>query len=194
MKRIWLVRHGQSMAQTQETGDHLNPDLSALGAQQAQRLADRLGDIPFERILISPLIRAWRTFELSGLKAKKAQFDSRVAESNWEQPDFYASILPVLTPDIAKPDRHDAWRMDPAERSASLIRELVAGQEENVALFGHWGIFSIIFRTITGVKHEAPILTASMSNACVSLFEYNDDGNITMPFWNDSTHVMDILT
>ena len=35
VKRIWLVRHGQSQSQTGESDDHLNPPLSDLGIVQA---------------------------------------------------------------------------------------------------------------------------------------------------------------
>ncbi len=47
VKQIWLVRHGQSQAQTGVSDDHLDPPLS---------------DLSLDCILISPLRRAWCTY------------------------------------------------------------------------------------------------------------------------------------
>jgi len=38
MKRIYLVRHGESRSQTGEDSDGVDPELSSLGIQQARRL------------------------------------------------------------------------------------------------------------------------------------------------------------
>ena len=53
MKRIWLVRHGQSQSQSGESTDPLNPDLSDLGGRQAKRLIEPLKDLNLDLILLS---------------------------------------------------------------------------------------------------------------------------------------------
>ena len=107
-KRIWLVRHGQSRSQTGESDDHLDPELSDLGVEQARRLVAPLRELPLDAVLISPLRRARQTWQLSQVEADHVEFDSRLIESDWGLPDRYAPILPVTTPDIALPDRQDA--------------------------------------------------------------------------------------
>jgi len=192
MNRIWLVRHAQSKAQTGEDEDHINPPLSELGIRQAKRLTGPLGDTMFDRILISPLERAWRTYELSRAQSKRAEFDSRVMESNWGHDDFYAPVLPLSTPDIAEPDRQHAELRDVHERANSLAAELLGGVEQDVLLFGHWGIFGVLFRTLLGIDGKTPSVHAEMDNAAISLFEVDDGGRLILRFWNDRAHVADL--
>jgi len=196
MKRIYLIRHGQSKSQTGEVKDGVNPELSDLGIRQAKRLIEPLSNIEIDRILISPLRRAQYTYQLSLADAEKAEFDSRVIESNWGIPDYYVKILPVLTPDIAEPDRHNAWLEDVEARCGALLKELLNREEESILLFGHWGIFSTFFLAFTqwiDIPNKQARLVASMDNTAISLFEVDDRGNRTIRYWNDRSHVMDLL-
>jgi broad specificity phosphatase PhoE len=196
MKRIYLIRHGQSRSQTGEDKDGVDPELSVLGMQQARRLSDPLNNIKIDRILISPLRRAQHTYQLSQANARRAEFDSRVIESNWGIPGYYKKILPVVTPDIAEPDRHDAWLKDVKERCEELLSELLSCAEENILLFGHWGLFSTFFLAFTqwtDISDRQVRLVASMDNAAISLFEVDDNSNRIIRYWNDRSHVMDLL-
>lgn len=66
--RIYLFRHGQTewSVSGQHTGRTDIP-LTQEGEAQARRLAPRLDDLVFDRVLTSPLQRARRTGELAGL-------------------------------------------------------------------------------------------------------------------------------
>ena len=52
------------------------------GERNAVALGRRLGQLSFDRVLVSPLIRARRTAELAGY-AKRAEVDDRVMEMNF---------------------------------------------------------------------------------------------------------------
>ena len=61
MKRIWLIRHGESIANAGEaTQDHRNIPLSELGLKQAQALALQIPKKP-DLIVTSPYLRAQQT-------------------------------------------------------------------------------------------------------------------------------------
>lgn len=61
MKFIWLIRHGQSLANIDEpTQNCADFSLTELGKQQAQKLSEDLPCKP-ERIIISPFLRAQQT-------------------------------------------------------------------------------------------------------------------------------------
>lgn len=61
MKKIWLVRHGESVANAGEaTQDHKNIPLSPLGIKQAQALALQIPKCP-DLIATSPYLRAQQT-------------------------------------------------------------------------------------------------------------------------------------
>ena len=109
MKRIWLVRHGESKVQINESADHINAELSDWGIEKARRLRKRLENAKPDCIFIGPLRRAWQTYELSRTTANWSEFDSRLIELNWGSPQVYEKIVPIPTPDIAVPDRPDAW-------------------------------------------------------------------------------------
>jgi broad specificity phosphatase PhoE len=193
MKQIWLVRHAQSKSQTGEDKDGRNPELSDLGRQQAQRLIAPLRKLDLDCILISPLKRAWQTYQFSQVHAPCIVFDSRVAESNWGIPDYYLGILPLATPNIAQPDRHHAWLKPAEERAAELVTDLLSQEKERILLFGHWGIFVFIFRAFAGIESDEKALQATMDNAGISLLEIDHETRRYLRFWNDRAHVADLL-
>lgn len=61
MKKVWLIRHGESIANAGEaTQDHKTIPLSPLGIKQARELAQRIPPTP-ELIVTSPYLRAQQT-------------------------------------------------------------------------------------------------------------------------------------
>ena len=192
-KRIWLARHGQSQSQTGESHDHLDPPLSELGILQAGRLVEPLRDLALDGILISPLRRAWHTYRLAQVRAGYVAFDSRLIESDWGHANRYAPILPQRTPDIALPDRHDAWLQPVRERALSVVDDLARCNWQTVLLFGHWGVFNRIFQAFTGLDVDTKTVKATMDNAALSLLEIDDEQNRLVRYWNERAHVMDLL-
>ena len=63
MKKIWLIRHGESIANAGEpTQDHRNIPLSPKGLIQAQEVAREIPTDPApELIITSPYLRAQQT-------------------------------------------------------------------------------------------------------------------------------------
>ena len=203
LKKIWLVRHGQSQRQNEETDDSLNPDLSDLGCRQATRLIEPLKDQEFDLILLSPLQRAWKTYQLSEAKARRVEFDSRLIESDgwigrtyisdWGIQECYNAILPVVTPEIAEPDCHDVWLISADERVATLVEDLVVRQENNILLFGHWGVFNRIFWAFIGMDANNKLARFNTDNTGISLLEVDEKGYRFIRYWNERSHVSDLL-
>jgi broad specificity phosphatase PhoE len=68
--RIYLVRHGETAWSV--TGQHTGSTdlgLTPRGKEQARALAPRLRHIDFDRVLVSPMLRACQTCVLAGLDA-----------------------------------------------------------------------------------------------------------------------------
>ena len=193
MKKIWLIRHAQSQAQS---GDDIeNPDsaLSSFGKEQAKRLINPLKNVKFDCILLSPLKRAWQTYKLSQVKADIVQFDSRLRESGWEgRPPMPPDIVAV--PNIAKPDHHrDAWLKNGEECSMELLSSLLKKSENDVLLFGHCGTFANFFRVFANINGNKQPTIALMDNAAISLLAINEVHERTILYWNDQSHVRGIL-
>lgn len=64
MPTWWFVRHGESLAQlNQWTGPDADTPLSPLGERQAAELAPQVAELPIQRVLVSPFLRARQTAE-----------------------------------------------------------------------------------------------------------------------------------
>ncbi|MBZ0137488.1 MAG: histidine phosphatase family protein [Planctomycetes bacterium] len=73
MPTWWFVRHGESLAQLEQwPGPDPETPLSALGERQADGLASKLKDLPIQRILVSPYLRARQTAERAMAKRGQA--------------------------------------------------------------------------------------------------------------------------
>ncbi|MEI6690294.1 MAG: histidine phosphatase family protein [bacterium] len=90
MVKIYLIRHGESIANTQGIyqGQTYNTDLSLLGYHQIQTLSAVFADKQLGAIFASPLTRTYKTAEQISLTTKiPIQIDVRLLETNhgdWE--------------------------------------------------------------------------------------------------------------
>lgn len=83
---IWLVRHGET--EWSRTGRHTGRTdipLTEKGEREATAVRDPLAEIEFDRILCSPLGRARRTCELSGLLDRAELLDDLL---EWDYGDY----------------------------------------------------------------------------------------------------------
>ncbi|HEY0396583.1 MAG TPA: histidine phosphatase family protein [Candidatus Elarobacter sp.] len=110
--RVYVARHGETTwnAAGRYQG-RLESELSALGARQAEALADAMAALNVRRTISSPLKRCVETAQPSAARANVAvETDERlieIAHGTWEG---------RLRDEIAAndPERYRAWRHDPA--------------------------------------------------------------------------------
>ena len=141
--RLYLFRHGQTewSVSGQHTGRTDIP-LTIEGEAQARRLAPRLADLVFDRVLTSPLQRARRTGELAGLTHMAVEPD--LAEWDYGRYEGLTSKQIHETQpewDVFKdggPDGESAAQV--TDRADRLIARLEA-MSGRIALFSH-GHFS----------------------------------------------------
>ncbi len=193
MKKIWLVRHAESTCQTGETDDSVNPELSDRGKQQARHLSLYLTNTIFDLALISPLARAWQTFALSGIQTKLGEIDSRLIESDWGNEGKYRASLPISTPEIAESDRHEAWLLNDNDRITGLMEDLLEWDVEKILCIGHWGSLHHLLLSFIGATTIEDYFRATLDNASVSLLEIDDKGVRCLRYWNDRSHLRDLL-
>jgi alpha-ribazole phosphatase/probable phosphoglycerate mutase len=188
--RLYFLRHGQTTwnADGNRYAGATDVPLTELGIQQARKGAELIRDLPLDAVFCSGLSRALETAKLA-LDGRDIPIerDPRLNEMNygdWEG-KTHAEIL-------AEPDNHwhdwaadpDAWR--PGE-NGELASELVA----RVTAF----LFDVLQpgRTVLAVAHhttgrlliahmlEMPLANyrrLQLDNACLSLFERSDRGDI----------------
>ncbi len=194
-RKIWLVRHGQSKAQTEEELS-IDSGLSRLGTKQAKRLAKALKDVNFDRIYVSPLKRARETFEHSRLRGSEIRFDSRAVE---EMPEgAYSQLLPYGNlPDYAEKDKQDAWNLDARSRASSLMNELYASEARQILVVSHFGFLNHLLKVFFSGSENTQSLPkyCHINNTGISVFSIGTDRKQDFVVaWNDIRHVYDLIS
>ena len=109
MLELWLVRHGVTdwnhAGRIQGWAD---PPLNAVGRAQAERLAPRLADVAFDRVVSSDLERARSTAALA-LPGAHVELDPRLRELDYGAFDG-ATWADLATGELAEAAAH--WRGD----------------------------------------------------------------------------------
>lgn len=78
--KVYIVRHGQIPNNALKR--HTNPyeDLTELGIKQAEELKDKIKDIEFDIIYVSPFLRARHIAEIINTKYIQTIIDDRLSE------------------------------------------------------------------------------------------------------------------
>jgi broad specificity phosphatase PhoE len=195
IKKIWLLRHAESKAQTEEEYG-IDTGLSKRGERQAGRLRKVFKNLTFDKIYLSPLKRARETFERSEIKACNIEFDSRIVE---ELPgDAYSSILPYSAlPEYGTADSHNGWFTDARQRAICFLNELHAIRERHVLVLSHGGFFNHLLTAFLpehGIESFEKFKYCQMNNAGISVLyigaNMKQDALLN---WNDIRHVHDLI-
>jgi broad specificity phosphatase PhoE len=195
IKKIWLLRHAESKAQTEEEYG-FDTGLSERGAKQAGRLKEVFNNIKFDKIYISPLRRARETFELSGIIGGNIEFDSRIVE---ELPgNAYSSLLPYPPlPEYGTADIHNAWLMDSRQRAICFLNELHTIKARHVLVLSHGGFFNHLLAAFLpehGTELFGKFKYCQMSNAGISaLYVAENIKQDILLAWNDIRHIHDLV-
>ena len=188
LQRLYLVRHGETAwsLSGQHTGRTDIP-LTEQGEQDARKLAERLHAVRFSRVFTSPLQRARRTCELTGLN-EVAEIEPDLAE--WDYGD-YEGQRPV---DIRK-GRPD-WNLfrdgcprgeSPAqvsERADRLIARLRT-LEGNIAIFSHGHFGRVLAARWIGLRvRQAQHFLLSTASLSVLGYGHNLAEKSAIVLWN----------
>lgn len=195
-KRLYLVRHGQSKAQTEEEFS-FDANLSDFGIEQSRMLTKAFSDVEFDKVFLSPLRRARQTFEHSGLKQENVFFDSRLVE---ELPaGCYDQILPYEpTPEYGEPDTADGWNKNIVSRLKEFLHEIYNGKHSSILIVAHAGVLSHllnIFYNGTWKHDEIKYYKfCSMRNCAISVLDIDSATGNSILFWNCCEHLGELGT
>ncbi len=188
MKKICLVRHAESQAQTGEEFS-LDSSLSHKGREQSVKLGGVLAGIEFEKIFLSPLKRSRETFELTGLPREQAVFDSRLVEAM--PAGLYDLILPYNKIEYGTQDRHDAWNIPAEARVAEFLDDMYSIRAKTVIVFAHGIVLNYLLRIFMGCSaSKSGDKYCMMDNAAFSLICLDSEKNIDkLELWNCQDHL-----
>lgn len=195
IKKIWLLRHAESKAQTEEEFG-FDTSLSERGEKQAESLRKVFKNITFDKIYLSPLKRARETYEHSGISGTSIEFDTRLVE---ELPrNAYSSLLPYpALPEYGAADVHDAWLIDARQRAISFLNELHTAKARHVLVLSHGGFFNHLLSAFLpehGIESYERLKHCQMNNAGISVIYIGPNIKLdSLLSWNDIRHVQDLI-
>jgi phosphoserine phosphatase len=199
--KIYLIRHGESeWNRTSRFTGRQDVRLSALGQEQARRVARRLEKVSLTAIYTSPLQRARETANAIGkLKRLPVQLCDGLAEIHhglWEG-------LTVEQVTEQFPKELENWRRTPhavkmpagesigqaAERAGAALNELVRAHDQGaLVICSH----EVILQVIVLQALDLPLEHYGkwcFENAALSLLEREARGSFRLAFLNDTSHL-----
>lgn len=193
LNELWLARHGET--EWSRSGRHTgrtDVPLTAAGERQAIALGERLRDIPFARVLASPLERARRTAELAGFGAV-LELDEDLMEVD------YGDYEGRTTAEIRRMrPGWDLWRdgcpggetiaqaAARAERVLARVREL--GPARPVLLVGHGHLTrTLASRALTLAPDHGRHLALDPASLSIVAGEHAVPA---LWLWNDASHLL----
>lgn len=167
MPTWWFVRHGESLAQlNQWTGPDADTPLSPLGERQAAELAPSIAELPIERVLVSPFLRARQTAERAMAQRGLAPLavpdpfalvinDLRERHSgDWLRfPQDEAMKRKLATWDFVPPGGESIQQA--ARRGLRALAELDG--DHNTIIFAHGRILAGVLAVLDGADLSRPI-------------------------------------
>jgi len=205
--RIFLIRHGDSThGQLKRLlAPEQCPGLSALGRQQAEKLAQRLKNggeaSDCARLLCSPYTRTRQTAEalLPALAVSQIEVDSRLAEIHYgeaiglEQAEFrarYPSFNWGDEPDRPVAPGGESWNDFLHRVEGTMTRLAAETSRGSVVAATHAGFIVVAFLALFGLQRvSGPRAWIDPLHASLTEWDYQD-GQWRLARYNDSAHLL----
>lgn len=173
--KVYIVRHGQIPNNALKR--HTNPceDLTEVGIKQAEELKDKIKDIKFDIIYVSPFLRAKHTADIININNVEMIIDERLSErscgnlsgkpleENNDRIDYwdYFSINEHGTAENIKPF---------FERVYSFLDELKTKNYQNVLIVAHSGVSKAFSGYFEGIN-DGKFLNRGLKNCEIKEYE-----------------------
>lgn len=204
MKKIYLVRHGQSEVNAGKVRDSFDSPLTDKGLDQADKIADRLSNLDFDLIISSTLKRAQQTAEAIAKKTNKEITTSdlfverkRPNEQLGESRDSSITIMSEEMSDKAflsneKYKESESFK-EITDRAKQALDLLENREENNIVVVTHGMFMRVLFAYIILQDSINPencmkfIENLKTKNTGVTVIEKKND-KWSLLTWNDHSH------
>lgn len=199
---LWLLRHAETVAAVAGkpfplSGGHGDPELSELGLKQAEQLAERLKDIPFDALYVTSLQRTVQTIlPFATMREMKMIVEPELREvylGDWEAGLFREKVY-NNDPLLLEAMRQQRWDVIPGAESNEALEERVMGAlrrisnahpSQRVLIVTHGGVIGTIISYATGAQ---PFAFMGPHNASISRVFIKDEWMRVRGF-NDYAHL-----
>ncbi|MCS6964130.1 histidine phosphatase family protein [Thermoflexus sp.] len=196
-EKLWLIRHGRTAWNAQgRIQGWADVPLDEVGREQARRLAERLRASPPDRILCSPLWRAYETAQiLAAAWGVPVEVDERLKERGQGPLEGRTGVEVAAL--------REAWRQfeqDPtaeiagvepravfAARVWAAMQAAMDRPERALAIVAHGGTFAMFFRQWLGLPLDRPSPFRFDNTSLTELVL--QDGRWMVRLLNDTCHL-----
>ncbi|AYF74701.1 histidine phosphatase family protein [Nocardia yunnanensis] len=196
--QLILVRHAQPQRLLGSSGP-ADPDLTAVGVEQAGRMPAALAHHRIARVVSSPQLRARETARPT---AEKLGLDLEIRDGLAE----YDRDLPMYIPiEDAQQEFRETYarikagylpeQIDGAAfvaRVRAAVEEIVAAADpaDTVVVFAHGGVINVLLQDVLGLARP---LTFPIDYCSITRILYSRTGSRTVATVNENGHVWDLL-
>lgn len=198
---LYLIRHANTLPGKEyysEIKKALDPPLSSLGWDQAERLGKRLENVPFDVIYCSDLERAVSTAKMMGVYARSKLFVEpalreidmgELQQHPWEDFKELHAQWQQHESDIAYPNGEngqDVWN-----RCKPVLERIKLSGAQRVALVIHGGTIRCLLSGLFKIPfQERFFLGAPLSNTSITVLTYkNEEDRFYLSSFNDTAHL-----
>lgn len=195
MPTFYIVRHGQSQANAGQImqGARINTGLTDLGCSQAEQTADKLAGIKFNKVYVSPLLRAAQTaqiirprqtvtFDWNLREFDYGQWDGQLTWKLWRDYPAYFDESHNLLPGSQKYSRGESHEQAFA-RLENFFTEVIndLADDAQVLVVSHGYTIKLIVALVLGSSNVAAL--NEPDNAGVTKIEWST-GRRTLLYYN----------
>jgi broad specificity phosphatase PhoE len=187
VREVWLIRHADAYVGLESLNEGvLDPPLSAVGLDQAARLARRLSDVPLGAVWSSPLLRASQTAEaIAGGHGLEVRQDLRLREvlTDWDEGRSGSLKEPGVYPFLEP-------AAEVVERMSSVVQDVVAGlgpeSPPRAAVVSHNAAIALYVSGVLGLDWGQLRIMPQYTSVTVVAVR---DGQVVVHSMADATHL-----
>ena len=178
--KLYMIRHGQSVANLEHLFSLPEVSLTEEGKRDAERAGRMLQGLTFDRVLVSPYLRARQTQEIAMPNAEAEVFD---ALHECDCGFLEGHSMPAMKekyPSLQEEIRREDYTNYGGENYANMrrrVREImdyvISTGAERVAAFSHAGLILTFFDEVMQREGKEG-RNLRLNNGSISIFEYKD--------------------
>lgn len=209
MKKIYFVRHGQSLGNVQRIFQGQETELTDEGHRQGEAVAKRIAQLDCDALISSPFVRAQQT---AGYISKETTLQLETCEYFHEmlQPlhirgiskesdegiEYYRKFYEYYTQDEVFAEGYENFDLI-VERIKKCIKFIKSHEGEKIIVVSHGTFINLLsaFLLLQESEEKSSNVSVSkslsrMANTGITEFELNDD-MWELVTWNDKAHFAD---
>ncbi len=211
VKKIFLIRHGQSEGNIRKVFQDEHDPLTELGRLQAQKVAERAKALRPDIILASPMMRALETAKMIQT-ATGAPLEAHATLREYMVPSSLVN-KPIASPEsnafhseLFKNIHDPSWKYADEDnyyelhrRASEVMREIKGRNEKRIMLVSHGAFMSILLTAMMSEGVPDPVTAMRMfrflrkENTGITIIDYIENPFITnnwrLKVWNDYAHL-----